>query len=444
MGTRPWYALAALAGLAVAIDAGRAGAEDAMAALLARTDRVSKEVAQVRGLRLKKPIANEVVDDAELRRRLLARAAEPDTYRETAAEGLALERWGMIPPGTDYPALVIDLLAEQIAGYYDPKTNRLTIARSVVANGPAAEMVLAHEIDHGLQDQHFDLEKFQDVAARAGDAALARRALVEGDGVALMIEVMLAREGSAAPWSNPDVAKVIDKAMGVPGHDKLDRAPLAVRETMLFPYRAGLGFVAHLRRRQPWRAIDAAFKKPPASTEHILHPERYLAGDAPVEVRLSTPKALSEHVLAHDTVWGEHRFALFLRAQGIDANAAMQAADGWGGDRVLTLAPAGVARASDATGVAKLRWDSEVDAIEAAEAVSKALDRIHVGATSTIDGATSKGRWVARDGGVSWFERRGVDLVVVLAAPAGAAEELSRQLWDAAPAGATRAVPAGR
>jgi len=104
-------------------------------------------------------------------------------------------------------------------------------------------MVLAHELDHGLQDQTFDLHRFEDVPSSEGDAALARRALVEGDGVALMIEVMVARSHAKVDWANPEIATAIEKAMGTPGSggEDIDKAPLAIREAMLFPYRAGFG-----------------------------------------------------------------------------------------------------------------------------------------------------------------------------------------------------------
>jgi hypothetical protein len=164
---------------------------DALTALLARTDAVAREVAKVRGLPLKRRIPNEVVDRAELRARLLKMAAEDKTAAEAAAEGFALERWGLIPPGMDYKAMLVDVLTEQIAGYYDAETKKLTISRSAGADPAWAEMVLAHELDHGLQDQSFDLHHFEDLPSTEGDAAAARRALVEGDGIALMIEVRI-------------------------------------------------------------------------------------------------------------------------------------------------------------------------------------------------------------------------------------------------------------
>lgn len=403
--------------------------------LLARTHEVAKEVAKVRGLKLKKPIPNEVVDATEMRRRLVEMAAEDKTRKQTRGEGLALARWGMIPLATDYEALLIDLLTEQIAGYYDPKTKKLTIAASAGNDPEWAEMVLAHEIDHGLQDQHFDLEKFEDLADGDDDALAARRALVEGDGIALMVEVMLARQGAGAPWSNPEVASSIEKAMSVPGNqDKLDQAPLAIREALIFPYRAGLTFVATLRRRQPWSTVDAAFKKPPRSTEQVLHPERYLAGDEPTPVTLTTPASLMDHGVAHQTVWGELGFELFLRSHGVDARTAAIAAEGWGGDRAIVLAKGDDRRPQKAVGIARLEWDSEADAIEAAEATGKALDRWIAGAT--VDATHQRTRWMALDGTVSWIERKGPSFVIVVGAPAWAAETLAIEVWASSSAGA--------
>ena len=403
-------------------------------ALLARTDAVAKEVAKVRGLKLKRKVPNDVVDKAELRRRLLAMAAEDKVTHDTAAEGLAQVRWGLIPAGTDYEALLIELLTEQIAGYYDPATKKLTISRSAGDDPEWAELVLAHELDHALQDQAFDLTTFEKLPPAEDDAAAARRALVEGDGIALMIEVMLARTGAGAPWSDPQIALAIEKAMAVPGGgDKLDLAPLAIREALMFPYRAGLAFVASLRRRQPWSAVDAAFKKPPRSTEQVLHPERYLAGDEPVPVTITPPRALAGYQVAHATVWGELGVGVFLRTHGIDAATSALAQEGWGGDRAIVLAPAGERTAARSVGIARLEWDTEADALEAGEALGKAVDRWLAGATLTATPAAPPAggrlRWVAPDGTVAWLERRDTSMILVVGAPSAAAEALATEVW---------------
>lgn len=401
---------------------------DGLAKLLARTDAVAKEVSKIRGLALKRKIPNEVVDKDELRKRLVTMAGEEKTKAETAAEALGLARWGLIPRATNYEALLLDLLTEQIAGYYDPDTKKLTISASAGDDPTWAELVLAHEIDHGLQDQAFDLKKFEDVPDGEDDAGAARRALVEGDGIALMLEVMLSRNGVPVPWSNPQMTDAIEKAMAVPGNgDSLDKAPVAIREALIFPYRAGFTFVAALRRRQPWSAVDAAFRKPPASTEQVMHPERYLANDEPIGVAIDTLSSLKDYRVAHRTVWGELGFQLFLRSHGVDPASATEAAAGWGGDRTITLTRNNDARPQMAVGVSRSEWDTEADAIEAHEAAVKALDAAIAG--SVLEHTRTRTRWMSVEGNVSWVERKGPSVVMVHGAPVWAAESLLTEAW---------------
>ena len=401
---------------------------DGLAKLLARTDDVAKEVSKIRGLPLKRKIPNEVVDRDELRRRLIAMAAEEKTKAETASEALGLARWGMIPRATNYEALLIELLTEQIAGYYDPDTKKLTISASAGDDPAGAELVLAHEIDHALQDQSFDLKKFEDVPDGEDDAAAARRALVEGDGIALMLEVMLSRQKVPVPWSNPQMTDAIEKAMAVPGNgDALDRAPIAIREALIFPYRAGFTFVAALRRRQPWSAVDAAFRKPPKSTEQVMHPERYLANDEPIGVAIDALSSLAGYTVAHKTVWGELGFQLFLRSNSVPASTATEAAAGWGGDRTIVLAKPGDKRPHLAVGISRSEWDTEADAIEVHEAAVKALDATIAG--SVVDHSRTRTRWLSVEGNMSWVERKGPSIVMVHGAPVWASESLLTEVW---------------
>lgn len=400
---------------------------DPLSALLARTDAVAKEVAKVRGLRLKAKIPNEVVDRAELRKRLLAEASEDKTAAETAAHGIELQRWGLVPLDYDYSAKLVDLLADQIAGYYDSKTKKLTILDSAGSDPAWAEMVLAHELDHGLQDQAFDLDKFEKVPDDDSDALNARHALVEGDGVALMIEVMLAREGIVNPWSVPEAADEVIQAMAAPEgqlvgatKDSLDESPLAIREEMLFPYRDGFAFVTALRRTKPWSAIDAAFRRPPRSTEQILHVDKYLADDKPIAVKLVGTPPAGYKVLASD-VWGELGMRSFLSAHGVSPIVAAGAAAGWGGDRVITLAHEGETNARRAIGVARFEWDTEVDAREAQAALEHAVDDMMIGSFEQTPNLT---RWWCLDGTVSWVERRDKAVVVVVGAPMQLADKL--------------------
>jgi len=360
---------------------------------------------------------------------LLAMAGEEKTRTETAAEGLALARWGMIPLATSYEALLIDLLTEQIAGYYDPDSKKLTISKGAGDDAEWAELVLAHELQHGLQDQAFDLKKFEDLPETEGDASAARRALVEGDGIGVMLELMLKRKGVKVPWSDPQLAAAVEKSMTVPGTDGIDRAPVAIRESLIFPYRAGFTFVAALRRRSPWSAVDKAFATPPQSTEQILHPDRYFAKDAPVPITIDPPAALRGYAIAHSTVWGELTFSLFLRSHGLDPAASSLAGAGWGGDRAVVLAKPGDKRPERAVAISRSEWDTETDAIEAHEAAVKAIDAGVAGAV--IDHEFTRTRWFGIDGTVSWVERKGGSIVIVYGAPAWAAGALATEVWTA-------------
>ncbi len=408
-----------------------AAADDTVDQLAAKVDDVAKEVAKVRGLPLKHAIPHDIVDRAQLHDRLQKLAKEDRAKGQAAAEGLALQRWGLIPLGTDLEALVLGVLDDQIAGYYDPKSKAMTFVAGASKTDPSwGEMVLAHELCHALQDQSFDLQKYQDLPDSEGDASTARHAVVEGDGIALMIEVVVTRMGNVMAWSNPTIAEMIQKEMGAPGNgDTFDAAPLVLREDMLFPYRAGFGFVAALRRTAPWSAVDGAFKRPPRSTEQIMHPERYLADEVPIAVDITpaATAALPGYAVVHSTVWGELGFDSFLRTHGVTAPIAQAAADGWGGDRVIALARPGTTRATRAIGLARSQWDTDADAIEASEALAHALDALVVG--GSVVHSDTRTSWLALDGTVAWIERRGPSVVFGIGVPAWAAAAVEAAMW---------------
>ena len=90
-----------------------------------------------------------------------------------------------VPPGTDLGEAVASTLGEAVAGYYDPREQRLRIVQGAqTANRVLYEMVLAHELTHALEDQRFDFDL--DVLAAGGDRALAYTALIEGSASAVM------------------------------------------------------------------------------------------------------------------------------------------------------------------------------------------------------------------------------------------------------------------
>ncbi len=150
---------------------------------------VTREIAKQRGLPIKKaakkaPAAEAgaaTLDRDALRARLAKLAEDPAVQAETRAEGLALARWGLVPVDLDYRAALVALYTDQIdKRAADPAWNDLVTT------------------ERAMRDAKFDFAKLLNVPAGEGDAALARRALVEVDGIALLIEIVLARKGRSA------------------------------------------------------------------------------------------------------------------------------------------------------------------------------------------------------------------------------------------------------
>lgn len=355
---------------------------------------LARDLARLRGVSVKRvrAVAAAVLPAAEV---------VPDA--EVAAEGLALVRWGLVPADLDYAAL------------------RATLAAHRGADPARDDLARAHAIGHALQPSQR--------VERDLDARRARQALREGAALALVIELAHARAGRPLPWTDPRAtAALIDEVTAAALADPaLAGAPLVVRETVAFSSRAGLGLVAALRRRQGWRAVDAALARPPRSTAQVLHPARYADRAAPRAIALARPAALRDHVVAHDAAWGELGFQLFLRGHGIDPARAAIAAAGWAGDRAIVMVPADDGGAARAVGLSRSRWDTEADAIEAAEAAELALAAALPGAVH--DRAGDRARWVAVDGTHAWVERRGAQLVLAIGVPAGAAEAVGAAVW---------------
>jgi hypothetical protein len=462
-------AIGALAIGALAIEAGsgppralaqpgpRAAPSDRKAAavappgLLERTDALAKEISALRGLPVKAPIAKEFVDRAELRRRLIAMTTRPKEVAQLERESTLTKHWGMVPRQLDYAAVLLDVLTAQIAGYYDDETKKLTLTDNPELDPEWSELVLVHEIEHALQDQSFALAKFRDLPVGEDDAVAARTALVEGDGVAVMFDVMAMRGGQPMPWENAKATQRVAEALAESTEPEMEGVPLVLREQLAFPYNAGFAFVAALRQQQPWRAIDAAFRRPPLSTEQILHPQLYAQNEAPLPVsKLGLPAPLlaklrgparaaatgsttgSTTGAAVETVWGELGFSLFLRSHGVNASTAAAAAAGWGGDRV-TVIPLGPSGAGlDELGVARLRWDSEADAREAYDALVWAIDAWLLAAM--LEQTDQRTRWLDLGGRLSGVERRDRTIVITHNAPLRAVLALDEELWRATPA----------
>jgi len=389
--------------------------------LLKDADRIADKVAALRGLSVKEPIKRGVMNKDQITERLLQRVKDEYAPDEIAKEEVALKRLGLIPMDAKYLEMVIELLKQQIAGFYDPWEKELYIMEGAGALG--GEEVMAHEIDHALQDQHFGLKKWLAEVKKNEDATLARQALVEGDGTALMLEYALAQKGGGAPpWGEPEFLQEQASTIRM-GLVLMADVPLFLRESLVFPYVNGLKFVGSARASKSWGQVDGFYKKPPLSTEHIIHPDKYDAYEKPIEIRAADMKGSAR---GYDNVLGEMGLWLLLRQHGIPEDQAKEGVSGWGGDRIAVFTPPGKkSDAASATAVIYTVWDQPADADEFFAAAIGALAGLSGAGTVSTKNDTHvefKGQ-----SGVASIEKK-KDAVLLVVGPAVDAA-MRAQIW---------------
>ena len=233
---------------------------------------------------------------------------------------------GLLPDSINLKSLLLDLYTEQVAGFYDPASHTLFGVRG--AEPAMLRLVLAHELVHALQDQYLPLDsimKKQDDA----DQQTASQAVLEGHAmIASILAFAPDRDLIRQPqfWSMArEQVRSSASSMQV-----FAKAPLVLREGMIFPYLNGAEWVRW------WDSAHAGHPFPtvgelPRSTEQILHPDRYARGDQPVPVRFDDP----EKPLYEDTL-GEREIQVLATVLRGGGEVGDDAATGWGGDRFRT------------------------------------------------------------------------------------------------------------
>ncbi len=251
----------------------------------------------------------------------------PDT--EFDHVGLELSALGLIPAGMNLKKVYLDLLGEQIGAFYDQHTHELFTFSEHPLTHSQNQVILAHELTHALQDQHFDLNKLPLETRGNDDRALAASALVEGDATVVM---------NAYLAGNLSAAALRDHLAGALTTDvrQLAAAPRYLRETLLFPYLQGLQFTTALENQGGRAAIAQAFRDPPVSSSQIMHPEKYLATprEQPTEIVLADTTVLGTEPVVNN-VLGEFTLEQVLESWTKDKAQSSSLAAGWRGDRIL-------------------------------------------------------------------------------------------------------------
>jgi hypothetical protein len=348
---------------------------------------VEANVIELRGLPLLSPITPVVLSRDALRDRLATEAAAETTPEEARADVLELSAFDFLEPDYDLYAAQLQLQSDGILGFYDPETAEFVVVSDGALLDAPTLYTHAHEFVHALQDQHYDLEALTDEALDS-EAQAAVRALAEGE--ASLVQYLYLAERD---YFTPDEVDAIVNDSAQTDDSFLDEYPPVLINNLAFPYVSGSRFVGELYRAGGFAAIDAAWANPPQSTEHILHPERYRAGDAPQLVALAplTDTLGVGWQEIENNVMGEFFLREYLDQQ-LPATTAARAALGWGGDRYAVYW-------NEATGglVMALRavWDTPADAAEFAAAYADyPAGLFDVAPQTQADGSTC---WVGDD-----------------------------------------------
>jgi len=394
------------------------------AAVVETTEAVLKETSELRQLPILRPVKSDTQSRDEIQRFLIKNMDEDTSPAEMHASELSLKKLGLIPPDFQFRAFIIKLLTEQVAGYYDPKQQEFFLADWINLDGQ--KPVMAHELTHALQDQHFNLRRFDKWPKGDSDAELAVHALIEGD-ASLAMGVYVSR--------SPLRIVALMKSMGESksSTEEIDRAPRVLRESLLFPYDQGMQWVTQLYRRDGWPLVSKAFTNLPQSTEQILHADKYFARETPIKVSLpNIASALGNGWKQIDVdVNGEWGYYLILNEYLKSDVESKRAAAGWGGD----ISGLYEGRKPGEVLIAQLStWDTEPDAVEFFNAYAKRTEGRYKSASilpvKAGGKATEEKAWRTDEGNVM-MQRRGSRVLILEGVPEGRdARALMAKLWQ--------------
>jgi hypothetical protein len=246
------------------------------------------------GLPIKHKVKRELASRDQVQRFIESRTKKEAERLERSE--LVLKKFGLLPRDFRLSTFLVELLREQVAGYYDEKKKTVYLLDWIPPE--AQKSVLAHELTHALQDQNYGLEKWVKGGEknRDGDpdeSLAARQAVMEGQAMAVLVDYMLAPGGQSL-LDSPMIAKAMEAGMmeGT-GSPVFARAPLYLKEVLTFPYSYGLDFVRELLVSDgKQRAYSGVFQDPPRDTREIMQPAAYLAGQHTPPLRLPDFKQL--------------------------------------------------------------------------------------------------------------------------------------------------------
>jgi hypothetical protein len=241
----------------------------------ARADALLREIGakveELRRLKFKAPVAMQVIDGAAARETFKGKIS-PRHEVELRHTTSAYVHLGLVPRSADLLERILDVAEKDVSGFYEHGSKTFYLLSHVSAD--EVRSVVAHELTHALEDQHYDLAALAGKAA-SDDHATAISALVEGSATVVMLAFLSREQGEKT--ASEELERTEAKRV-----ERLRIAPSFTQRSLVLPYILGFTF---LLRGRPWGWIteggvylsdlERAYAQPPASTRQILHPEQY-------------------------------------------------------------------------------------------------------------------------------------------------------------------------
>lgn len=317
---------------------------------------VEDQVEAVRGLAFERPVNIEPITPREMDQRLRRYfdAYYPDRFYARRSDAWATI--GVIPRNIGILEALDRYQQGQVLGYYNSQNEELVYTGDAELDR-IEHFVLAHELTHAIDDQHFDLDRLDDMVLACDEEPFqAALGVVEGSANHFATQVLL-RFPVATTGS-------------VPSGGSAGPVPPFILELQAYPYTTGQWFVDALADEGGPEAVDRALRDFPTTTEQVLHPSKFPDEVAePVDVPdfapTFGPKWRDHDVMVVGEVWLKALFNLRL-----EDDVAADAAAGWGG---------AIYRAwSDGEDVAVILstvWDSPAEATEFRDSLARWVSR---------------------------------------------------------------------
>jgi hypothetical protein len=358
-------------------------------------DRALVEVAEMRKLAPKAPVKGAIISREALRKRIendLLTDLEPELIEGTTELLFALN---LTRADFDFFRNLLVLYGTQLAGYYDPRQKEMVLLDDLGVEAQVA--TLWHELVHALQDQHYDLQTLTKWSAGKGDAVSVAQSFAEGDAMSAMMDMMLVPRGqSALDVPESVVAQTMASIEALP---EVRDVPSILKRSIVAPYTDGIAFTHTLRREGDWPRVDEAWRKPPETTEQLLHPEKFRAREAAEVLPMPKGPPGGPATARFSDVLGEQTIRLVLE-EWVPLETARNAAAGWAGDRVAVFIDGDKRAAAIA-----LRYDDEASARRALEAMARGALSDPIESATRVRSETSEGGQKAARAGRHCSER---------------------------------------